>query len=525
MARIALRGFTGESPRTEPYYLPEQAATVALDAAMRGGSLTPFRQNSAPVVAFETNRQTIYLHGAEWLAWNTDANAVPGPVAADRLYITYANAAPQMWIAGDYIPLALPRPSARPTLTRGGTLNNDLAELVAYAFTWATSLGEESGPSPVSAPILWSEGNSITVAGLPATPPAGRLVTHKRIYRSVTSISGATDLFFVAEIPATATSYVHDLAAAPIAEAIATSDFAAVPSNLRGLTAMPNGIMAGFAGKELYFCEPYQPHAWPRKYNQTMNDTIIGLASFGTMLAVLTDGNPVTMQGMHPEQMTAEKVEQPFPCMSKRGIVDMGYSAVFPSSDGLVSISAQGGRLISEGIWTREQWLALQPTSFIAARIGTHYAFSYVPAAGGPRRMAMIDPASPEPTLLPISGASSSVYTQISSGDSFILDTDNRTVRRFDNPSSAKRSFTWRSKPFRMPFPRSMGALRIDARAEAGETLTTRIFADGALLHETTRINQPVRLPAGERTDWQIEMTGTATVMQVTMAQSLAELG
>ncbi|TJZ85833.1 hypothetical protein [Paracoccus hibiscisoli] len=525
MARIALRGFTGESPRTEPYYLPEQAATVALDAAMRGGSLTPFRANSDPVVVFETNRQTIYLHGAEWLAWNTDADPVPGPVAQDRLYISFANTAPIIRVDGAEYPLHLGRPGAKPTLTRQGTFDADTAELVAYAFTWVTSLGEESGPSPVSAPILWSPGTTITVGSLPATPPAGRLVTQKRIYRSVTSTSGATELFFVAEIPATDVTYIHDIATAPIAEAIPTADFNAAPTNLRGLTGLPNGFMAGFAGKELFFSEPFQPHAWPNKYRQTMNDTIIGLAAFGTVLAVLTTGNPVTLQGMHPDQLTAEKVEQPFPCMSKRGIVDMGYSAVFPSSDGLVSISSQGGQLISDSIWTREQWLALQPTTFIAARIGTFYAFSYIPLGGGARKMAMIDPASPQPTLLPVSDGSSAVYTQISSGNSFILGTDMRSVRRFDNPSSAKRSFTWRSKPFRLPFARSMGAIRVDARAAAGETMTTRIYADGVLRHTTTRINEPVRLPAGEFTDWQIEMTGTATVMQLAMAQSLAELG
>lgn len=283
MVKIALRGFTGESPRTDPYYLPEQAAAECLDAAMLGGSLSPFRGNSGPAVVFETPRETIYLHGGTWLAWDTDANPVPGPVAQDRLYITFANAEPVIRVDGVNLPLELARPTNRPTLARNGTLDPEQAEDVVYAYTWVTSLGEETGPGPVSSPIRWSPGTTITLSQMTGTPPTGRRITHKRIYRSVTSTSGVTELFFVAEIPASDVQFTHNIETTPIAEAIPTSDFVHIPNNARGLTAMPNGMMVAFANKELFFCEPFQPHAWPHAYRQTLNDTIVGLAAFSTL--------------------------------------------------------------------------------------------------------------------------------------------------------------------------------------------------------------------------------------------------
>ena len=83
---------------------------------------------------------------------------------------------------------------------------------------------------------------------------------------------------------------------------------------------------------------------------QALNDTIIGLAAFGTTLAVMTTGQPYLLQGMHPEQMAMTKMEQPFPCLSKQGIVDMGYSAIYPSTDGLVMVSEQGAQLLTEAM-------------------------------------------------------------------------------------------------------------------------------------------------------------------------------
>lgn len=521
--RIALRGFAGEAPKVPPHYLPETHAASSVNAALDTGDLSPLR-GSALRESLSVVADSLYLHDATWLSWASDADAVPGPVATDRLYITRAGAAPVMRVDGVERPLALPTPTAAPTVALTGTLNNATAGTFVYAWTWITSLGEETAPSPASPPIKWSAGCTVTVGGMPSTVPASRLISGKRIYRSETSATGETDLFFVAEIPAANVSYVHNPATAPIQEAIRTKDFEAVPANLEGLTAMPNGIMAGFRGKELRFSEPYQPHAWPSVYSLTTNDFIVGLAAFGTSLAVLTTGMPYVVQGLHPDQMTMQKIEQPLPCVSKRSIVDMGYAAIYASPDGLVQIGTQGASLVSQNLWTQRQWTLMEPHNIRAARYGARYAF--VSAAGSTmgQAIAMVDTTGAQPFLVRSDDTARALFSHDRSGKLYYLTANGREIREFNPVGGTPKAYTWRSKPFRVTDSQSFGIAIVDTGA-AGGTATCIIYADGEEFYRSSVRDEPFRLPAGRGREWQIELTGTASVVQVRMARIIAELG
>lgn len=67
---------------------------------------------------------------------------------------------------------------------------------------------------------------------------------------------------------------------------------------LNGIINLPNGMVAGFLGRDIYFCEPYRPFAWPENYIQTIDDPVVGLGRMDTTLAVLTTGNPYFIQGL-----------------------------------------------------------------------------------------------------------------------------------------------------------------------------------------------------------------------------------
>lgn len=523
---IRLQGFGGEIPKTEPHYLPETAASAVLNAALDRGSLTAFRQASAQSHLFGSNMAGIYLHNASWMGWDHDVDVVPGPVAQDRLYITHSNAPPTIWTSGTgEFPLRLPNPTTKPTVALVGALDETLAETVIYAFTWVTSLGEESGPSPLSDPLQWSPGRSVNITSLPITAPvAGRQINGKRIYRALTSASGATELLYVGQTTVAASSWVHNPATNPDAEAITTKEFDPAPDNLRGLTAMPGGMMAGFAGKELYFCEPYQPHAWPGAYVLTTNDTIIGLAAFGTTLAVLTTGVPYLVQGMHPDQMAMSKMEQPFPCMSKRSIVDMGYAAIYASTDGLVQVSESGAQLMSAQLWTREQWRAMLPTTMMAARFGSRYGFTWATPVADDRQITLVDAGEGGASVLRADYEPYAFHTHVESGQTFFLASNLRTVRAFDDPALPRMTYLWRGRPLRFEHDMGFGAIRIDADMSDGATMACRLYADDAEVALVTTANVPVRLPAGKARAWQVQVTGTARVFRVVVARTLREL-
>nr|RDS95569.1 hypothetical protein DWF04_06055 [Cereibacter sphaeroides f. sp. denitrificans] len=518
--KITLEGFAGEIPKTQPRYLPQTHAASVSGARLNRGDLAPMR---SPVLidtlAAEASR--IYLHGSTWISWTGDGDAAPGPVAQDRLYISHgAGAAPQLLYSGVYYGLALNPPNEKPAVARTGTLDPELTETVRYAYTWVTSLGEESAPSTISDAINWSPGCTITVS-MVATPGASRLVTKKRVYRSVTSTTGVTDLYFVKELAAGVTSYVHDIAADPPQEVLPSLDYDTPPANLTGLTALPNGIMAGFSGRDLFFCEPWQPHAWPRKYALATNDPIVGLCAFGTSLAVLTTGTPYVVQGLHPDSMSMERLEQSFPCLSRRGIVDMGYAAIFPSTNGLVEISQSGARLISSALWDRDQWGALWPAGFRAAQFQGRYAFSYAPGGVGARKLAMVDLSGEMPFLLPAPGSYRDLYHHLATGRLIGLANDGISVYSLDDSSGSLASFTWRSKPFAMPVPTGFGVIMVDAQPPTGgetPSLTAKVYRDGTLIRTITAANVIERLPEGLGSVWQVEVSGNWTVTRIVLA-------
>ena len=89
MPKLRFAQFSGEIPKLITRLLPDSAAQIARNVRLDDGGLTPVRK-SAEITAFSTpsDIQTIYKWGSTWLAWGTVVNAVPGPVATDRLYYT-----------------------------------------------------------------------------------------------------------------------------------------------------------------------------------------------------------------------------------------------------------------------------------------------------------------------------------------------------------------------------------------------------------------------------------------------------
>ena len=178
----------------------------------------------------------------------------------------------------------------------------------------------------------------ISVTGFDV-PPSNRAINRMRIYRSQTSALGDTTLYFLDELPATTTLFEYDETQYPMNEVIASTDYNPPPDNLEGLISLPNGIMAGFVGKKVYFSEPYRPHAWPEKYIMTVDYPVVGFGAFGSSIAVMTTGMPYVMQGNTPDAMVSQRLEVNLPCLSAQSIVDLGYSVAYASTQGLVTIS------------------------------------------------------------------------------------------------------------------------------------------------------------------------------------------
>lgn len=463
MTAIKLIGFSGEVPRLQPRQLPDTGAQYSLDCRLENGALVPVNERrfveDLSTLGL-TDIKTIYLFKNKWLAWQNVVNAAPGPVATDRLYYT-GDGVPKMRVGSTVYDLKLAAPTAALSGSLSGSGSGDVTTLL-YVYTRVTDFGEESEPSPVSNEINWQPGKTVTLTGF-AAAPAGRNFTKQRIYRSQTSESG-TGLYLIAERADSASNYADVVDLAAINDPLPSLDWNPPPDNLAGLIALPNGMMAAFAGKELCFSEPFRPHAWPEKYRLTTDYDIVALGAYGTSLVVATTGTPYIAQGTAPENMIMERIETNLPCINPRSMVDLGYAVAYASHEGLVVVAQGAARVVTDNIMTRGQWLRTNPGIMVASQYNGRYfaSYEYVDEDGDPATGTFaIDLTGTQPFLLRYDITSDASFYDIEDGILYVL--INQEIYEFDALSTRASEMTWRSKLFVLPRPDNMGAIYVDA--------------------------------------------------------------
>lgn len=524
--------FKGEIPKRHPRLLPPNFAQSAANTRLEDGSISPVR---APLTTTDLSAITggaftpvsFGLYGGTWRCWSSSTiSAVPAPIAEDRLYVT-GNGAPQVIAGATTYQLAVAAPTVAPTVAvQAGTVDPATSELVTYCYAWVTELDEESAPSPVSALIETSASVTLRVNGW-GTVPVGRGINRIRVYRSQTSATGVTDFYFVKDLTIPNTFFDHLIATDPLNEAMSTAHFDIPSANLEGITALPNGIMAGFYGKTLAFSEPYRPHAWPQSYELKTDYPIVALAAFGSMLAVMTTGTPYLVDGTHPDSMAMRRLEENLPCTSARGVVDLGYAAAYPSHTGLVVIDGSGARVVTKELFSREQWANLSPSTIRAGTFDGRYVFTFNGSMprGGTEKAAMIDLMGATPYLIRLDATIESLFSDQASGKLYIRVGD--IVTSWDDPASATHlSQRWWSKEAVLPYAVNFGWLLVRGKQiDPTFAFTLDIFADGALVFSTSEINTPVRLPSGFRAEtWELALTGTVEITSISLAETVDEL-
>lgn len=242
-----------------------------------------------------------------------------------------------------------------------------LIETRAYIYTYVTEWGEESAPSPASdlATLDQSDSVEVTIDAPTVAAPYGAL-THWRLYRSSTTNTGAA-YQFVAEVAIGTLSFTDDKAQEELQEVCPSQTWTEPRAELRGLTGGPNGIMLGFVGRTICACEPYQPYAWPREYEIPVEFDIVAIGVFGQTFVVLTTGNPYYVSGADSASLTAQKIESPQACVSKRAAKSAEGGVIYPSPDGICIAGPNGVDLTTLGAYSREDWLALGLENSFAA--------------------------------------------------------------------------------------------------------------------------------------------------------------
>jgi hypothetical protein len=392
-----------------------------------------------------------------------------------------------------------------------------------------SGLGEESAPSPASGIIEVKTGETVTIT-MTGSVPAHIFNTVskpalRRIYR--TNING--EFQFVKDMAYSATSTTDAILDEDLGEIIPSTNWNPPPDEntgnhpdgpMLGLTSMPNGILAGFSGRSVFFSEAYLPHAFPKSYSLTTKSRVVGLASISIGLMVMTTGKPVLMTGSSPAAMTSTEIDNNQACVSGRSIADMGEVALYASPDGLVAAGENGVNLITEGIFTRDQWQALNPSSIHGYHYEGRYIFFWLNGAqsGG----YVFDGRGEYPQISTLNYYAKAGYNDPADDALYlVIETAGvSTVRKFDGGTASP--YIWQSKEVRMEKPINPSCAIVDAEAYP---ITFALYADGVLKHtQSVTSGSLFRLPSGYLSkEFQFRITGSNDVNQVLIAESPEE--
>lgn len=479
MSNVSLTRFGGEVPRLGKEVLPDNAASIAANCLLLSGELrglhTPvglyeFVSGGTITRAFSLPAAGIYP--ATWIGFTEPStNFLKGPLvndAWDRYYISSDVDEPRMTTRDDIeaanpdFTLGIPAPTNTMTVTPGTGIGKTVTR--AYVYTLVSPYGEEG---PVSEPVIAEGPDDATwaLANMDTSLPAGDRPSitgwSKRIYRTVTGVSGTAAYHFVYEETnfSGLSSYNDSNATDDVALNDTCESFywQPPPSTLRGIVAHPSGFLVGYDGRDIYFSEPYRPHAWPPGYVLSTEHDIVGLGVFGNSVAVMTTGFPYIISGSHPGAMVSIKHNASEPCLSTKSIVEMPFGVYYASQNGLQLLTAGGVQNATQQLITRDEWETQYDLSTLAAaRYNDYYIGFYTDTDG-----FMFAPSEPNAvfTQLRDHWNIDSLQTDTETGKTVVL--KDNVVSEWNHPQGESKLYTWKSKRFVLPRPDNWGAFRV----------------------------------------------------------------
>lgn len=472
--------------------------------------------------------------------------------------ISYSN-------GGNAWTLGIPAPTYTPTLSVAGGSGTTTTR--SYVVTYLSAYGEEGPPSlPITVTGYVSGTWNLGVTGLVDT---SRNILKQRIYRTITGSSGLTNYFLVAEVSNVTATYADTASDTTVSanQQIQSTTWFPPPSDLLGWAAMPNGIIAAWRGKEIWFCEPYRPHAWPPQYALTVEFDVVGLGVYGQTLIVCTQGFPYAVTGINPASMTMAKVSTLEPCMSRGSIVSAPEGVYYASPNGLI-LAAQGQFTnVTKQYITKDKWQELLVVAtaravhmgsgwlaFGGVRLGCFEETAFDPDAfeqddyTGSYVGLFVDPANPNVTTRLVSERPvTTLSTDPWSGETLFIKDSKVLWFDFQSANRDAEPYLWRSKKFQASKQQNFEAVKVYFHIPPGvkaqpsgavnntlvQTLgvnqygLVRFYADNRLVatRELRTSGQMFRLPSGFKAEfWQIEFEARVHITGVQMATSAKEL-
>lgn len=538
--KIVLAAWDGANIALTPTRLPDNVGVMSMNQKTGRGDFAPWKLPLS-VATIPSGRNTIYRFNRAtasdinyWFSWTGTVHAVRGYNTADTTERTYytGDGVPK-WtdntvaIASSPFPttyrlLGVPAPVGAVTLTKAGGVATT-NETRYYVYTFVSSIGEESAPSPLSAAIVCKTDDTITINSIGAAP-SGYLIDRVRIYRTQSGVAGDTDFFYLKEI-ASGTASTTDTGT-PLGESLPSDGWLMPPVDLRNLTAMWNGMLAGISGNGVRVCVAFKPYAWPIGYEILPPDaTPVGLGRYGQNMLVLTTAKPLLVVGTSPEALDQIPIEFNEPCVASAGIVSMGHGVAWPCPDGLAYHGAAGTKILTDGLLTRDDWQAMNPAGMVAGLYEGLYIGFYTDA-GAVRRGFMIDPLNPTGIYFLDTGYTALYFDEVQDALYVLSGT---SIKKWDAGASLMaatfKSRVWRSPAINFPWGKVVSAVYPVTLNITRSTVKYDGTPVSATVAITVTNRDPFKIPTGFRAEeWQLEVIASGSVTLVALAEDWKEV-
>ncbi len=407
---------------------------------------------------------------------------------------------------------------------------DEITRTSSYCYTLVQSLArgifkQESANSPPSELITVRTGDGVLVQVFVVDRLPGSNITHIRIYRTVSGNKTA-DFRFVAEISATQTSYLDtQLDSQLSSEVLQTSTWDMIPDDATGLIRADNGIYAAFRGNELLLSVPFIPYAFPEMYRYTTEDQIVALAHVDGTIVVLTKGRPYLAQGTDPEAILFMQLPIEQPCLSSLSVGNTPGSVVYATHDGLMRFTSGQQTLLTESVFTREQWLDLSPWNLMGSILDGRY----IGVFKGSNQGFILDLARQDIVRLrfPDGWIINDLYHYINYDCIYLAVNANGIggVYRFEGGSPMP--YTWVSKTVFTSALVGMSALRIEGEQAPGSPVTAQIYGPANRPRATVSVtdSRTKRIITTRKEKlWSLGLSGLAAVYEARLGTGVEDL-
>ena len=557
--------------------------------------------NGVNAIGTFTNPSSLSMNTPYWIGFITDTTIqvqLPQSSQATSVFAsTFANG----------LPLTAPAVfSSGPLQLWGDFITQDVIQARAYTYTWISAYGEESAPAPITLINGWSNGTWTIGLFSPPFDDTGinRNLAVIRVYRTVTGSSGLTTYYQIADIslgssdpdaikfvnadtgclPPSATytdTLLDDVVALNFQ--LGSQTFFPPPADLQGFVTLPNGVIAAWKSNEVWFCDPYFPHAWPPGNVLAVDFPIVGLGTTLGAVVVCTSANAYVISGATPGQMSITKCSKPEPCTSRGSIVSLESGVYYISPNGLITVPNTGQlRNLTQSWIKKEDWDALVPqkntraitlaTTYFCwgttngsdtsvAQIGFNIAldtddqasFTIWPQPGG-HRLGFMEMTSP------LGYNIDNLFVDPWTGQGVLIMNGQEYWYDFTNPNPIIQTYNWKSKKYREDARKNFSAMRVfctvpsttplqnpqrnEAPAydpswntlQSGQWGIIKVWADPddgshsgnmvlVMARELRKNGQIMRLPSDYKAEnWQVEVLSRVNISNIQVATSIGEL-